>query len=71
MEKLVINVPDQKIELVKQLLKELGVTVTSANPSKKANKTPNKLTRETIEKAKQGLELGEPISNIRDFVNSL
>ncbi len=66
METLIINIPDKKSALVKQLLKELGVTIKSAKGT-----VPNALTLETIEKAHKGIGLGEPIKNIDDFVKSL
>ena len=72
METLVINIPDKKSALVKQLLKELGVKITSDVVVKSAkNKAPNALTVETIEKAHKGIGLDKPIKNINDFIESL
>jgi hypothetical protein len=72
METLVINIPDKKSALVKQLLKELGVTINNDVVIKNAkNSIPNALTAETIEKAHKGIGLGKPIKNINDFVKSL
>jgi hypothetical protein len=73
METLVINVPDKKSVLVKQLLKELGVTINSTTDIKavKKSKTPNALTVETIDNARNGVGLGEPIKNIADFIKDL
>jgi hypothetical protein len=73
METLTINIPDKKSTLVKQLLKELGVTIV-AEPAKentKATSIPNKLTAKTIEDARNGIGLGKPIKNIKDFIESL
>jgi len=66
METLIINIPDKKSALVKQLLKELGVTIKSAKSA-----VPNALTIKTIEDAHKGIGLGEPIKNISDFIKSL
>jgi hypothetical protein len=70
METLVINIPDKKSALVKQLLKELGVTIDS-DAIVKSYKTPNKLTAKTIEDAHNGISLSKPINDINAFVNSL
>jgi hypothetical protein len=71
METLVINIPDKKSALVKQLLKELGVTINNDVVKNVKNNVPNALTAETIEKAHKGIGLGKPIKNIDDFVKSL
>lgn len=72
METLTINVPEKKIALVKQLLKELGVTIDTKRKTKRTkNANPNALTIETIEKAHKGIGLNKPIKSIDDFVNSL
>ena len=72
MERLVINIPGKKSALVKQLLKELGVTIDNQPVEKnEKNATPNALTAETIDNARKGIGLGEPIKNIGDFVKSL
>jgi hypothetical protein len=68
METPVINIPDKKIALVKQLLKELGVTISSDSTRKSGEKTPNALTIDTIEKAHKGIGLSKPIKNIDDFM---
>jgi len=72
METLVINAPDKKSALVKQLLKELGVTIDTNAVIKTAKASnPNKVTAKTIEDAHKGIGLGKPINNIDDFVRSL
>jgi hypothetical protein len=73
METLLIKVPDKKSALVKQLLKELGVTIDDATSEVKSNKinVPNALTAKTIEEAHKGIGLSEPIKNVSDFVKSL
>ncbi len=70
METLIINIPDKKSALVKQLLKELGVTINE-NPTAEGGSIPNKTTVKTIDNARKGKGLNEPIKNIHDFVNSL
>lgn len=70
METLVINIPEKKIALVKQLLKELGVEIESSS-SYKADKIPNALTAQTIEDAQNGIGVGDPILDIKSFINSL
>jgi hypothetical protein len=72
METLTINIPDKKIALVKQLLKELGVTISTTQKKDKGSaNSPNALTASTIEDAHKGIGLGKPITNINDFVKSL
>ena len=73
METIVINIPDKKSALVKQLLKELGVTINSTVKVKEGKKklTPNALTIETIENAHKGIGLDKPIKNINDFIKSI
>jgi hypothetical protein len=65
METLLINIPEKKSALVKQLLKELGVTIT------KATDVPNPLTAKTIEDAHKGIGLSEPIKDVKAFMKSL
>jgi predicted subunit of tRNA(5-methylaminomethyl-2-thiouridylate) methyltransferase len=73
METLVINIPDKKSALVKQLLKELGVTISNvaAGKSIQQNDKPNALTAKTIENAHKGIGLDKPIKNVSDFINGL
>lgn len=72
METLVINIPEKKSALVKQLLKELGVTIdTKAVVKIPKSKIPNSLTAKTIENARKGIGLGKPIEDISDFINSI
>jgi hypothetical protein len=70
METLIINIPEKKSALVKQLLKELGVTIDSPSKAKKS-KIPNALTRQTIEDAHSGNGLSSPITDISSFMDSL
>lgn len=70
METLIINIPEKKSALVKQLLKELGVTIT-VKSAKKTNKTPNALTIKTIKDAHEGKGIGKPIDDIKSFISSL
>jgi hypothetical protein len=69
METLIINVPEKKSALVKKLLKELGVTI-EAKKNRKAQ-IPNALTAKTIEDAHNGIGLNGPITNIKDFMESI
>lgn len=71
METVVINIPDKKSAFVKQLLKELGVTITSTTKTKPGKNVPNALTKQTIDDARNGVGLNEPIKNISDFIASL
>ena len=70
METLIINIPEKKSALVKQLLKELGVTIKKAEISK-SSKKPNALTAKTIDNAHKGSGLDKPIENVEDFIKSL
>jgi len=69
METLVIKVPEKKSALVKQLLKELGVTFEQTAP--KTADIPNAITQKTIEDARKGVGLGKPIADIKAFMKSL
>jgi hypothetical protein len=71
METLIINIPNNKSALVKQLLIELGVKIHNKPDKKKAGKTPNAITLKTIERAHKGKGIGEPIKDIKSFINSL
>ncbi|HEX3384757.1 MAG TPA: hypothetical protein VHS53_06205 [Mucilaginibacter sp.] len=73
METLVINIPEKKSALVKQLLKELGVTIDAKATVKsaKTTKPPNPLTAQTIDDAHNGVGLSEPIKDINAFMKSL
>ncbi|HZY36534.1 MAG TPA: hypothetical protein VFE53_07795 [Mucilaginibacter sp.] len=68
METLVIKVPEKKSALVKQLLKELGVTFEEK--ASKSTNTPNALTKKTIEDVHKGIGLEEPIVDVKDFIKA-
>jgi len=70
METLIINIPEKKSELVKQLLKELGVTFKREN-SDNSNPVPNSITLKTINDAHNGIGIGEPITDIKTYIDSL
>jgi hypothetical protein len=70
METLVINIPNKKSALVKQLLKELGVTIDT-DAVVEHRKIPNELTVRAIEDAHNGIDLDGPIKDIKSFVKSL
>ncbi|HVW16535.1 MAG TPA: hypothetical protein VHB54_22075 [Mucilaginibacter sp.] len=73
METLVIKVPEKKSAFVKQLLKELGVTIDTkaSTKSRKTTHAPNPLTAKTIEDAHKGIGLDKPIEDINTFMKSL
>lgn len=70
METLIINIPEKKSELVKQLLKELGVTFKRENPDN-SNPVPNSITLKTINDAHDGIGIGEPITDIKTYIDLL
>ena len=70
METLIINIPEKKRTLVKQLLKELGVTFY-VNVEDKYNDITNPVTLKTIEDAHQGIGIGGPIKDINSYIDSL
>jgi len=70
METLIINIPEKKSELVKQLLKELGVKFKGKN-STNSNVVPNSVTQKTIDDAHNGIGVGEPIKDIKSYIESL
>lgn len=72
METLTIQVPDNKVTLVKQLLKELDVRVTptvSKATHKKAASIPNSKTTSSIEDARKGKT--KRIANFKTFFDSI
>ena len=71
METIIINIPEEKSALVKQILKELGVTIIDNNTTAKAIEIPNALTAKTIENAHKGIGLDKPIKDIDVFMKSL
>jgi len=70
METLIINIPEKKSELVKQLLKELGVTFRKERTDKSSH-VPNSVTQRTIDDAQKGIGIGEPIKDVTSYINSL
>lgn len=70
METLVINIPEKKSALVKQLLKELGVKIDK-NAVVEHYKTPNATTIKAIEDAHNGIGLSEPVKDIKSYIKSL
>ena len=71
METLVINIPEDKSVLIKQLLIELGAEIQGENKVKNSTRTPNSITLRTIKDAREGKDLGEPIQDIKSFLSSL
>lgn len=72
MEKFVIQIPNNKVSLVTQLLSELGVHIRKDSGNNDIDsKTPNRLTAKTIEEAKQGKNLSEPITDVTAFLESI
>ncbi len=65
MQTLEIKVPDSKTRLVKEFLKELGVTVKVKNE----NKTPNADTIAAMDELKAGK--GKKFKNVEDLFNSI
>jgi len=68
METLIIEIPENKSTLVKSLLRELGVAYKK---SAKKVKEPNAVTRKTIDDARKGIGVGEPITDIDKYIDSL
>jgi hypothetical protein len=65
MQTLEIKVPDSKTRLVKEFLKELGVTVKV----KKGNNIPNADTIAAMDELKTGK--GKKFKNVEDLFNSI
>ncbi|MCD0489081.1 hypothetical protein LPB86_12645 [Pedobacter sp. MC2016-14] len=66
METLTIQIPDKEATVLKEILKKFNVKIINAT-----NRTPNALTVKTIHNAHNGIELNEPIKNIRSFIDSI
>jgi len=72
MESYVINVPDKKANLVKQLLKELGVKISAFNSdfdSCEQSHMPNKETIKAIKEIKAGK--GVKFASSKDLFSSI
>jgi hypothetical protein len=67
METLTIEIPDKEVKVFKEILKKFNVKIIKTEVSK----TPNALTIKTIKDAHNGKDIGEPIKNIRSYINSL
>lgn len=67
METLTIEIPDKEVKVFKEILKKFNVKIVKTN----VNKTPNALTTKTIEAAHGGKDIGDPIKNVRSFIDSL
>ena len=70
METLIINIPEKKTALVKQLLKELGVTFRKKTEDK-SNSVSNAVTQKVIDDAHKRIGIGQPIQNIDSYIDSL
>ena len=68
METLIIDIPENKSALVKNLLKELGVVI---HKKTSRAKKPNATTIKAIEDAKNGIGISEPITDIDKYIDSL
>ncbi len=69
METLIINIPESKSALIKQLLIELGVEIRKSTLVR--GEIPNAVTQKTIKDARKGKGIGEPIQDIKSFLESL
>jgi antitoxin component of RelBE/YafQ-DinJ toxin-antitoxin module len=72
MESFVIHIPNKKANLVKQLLKELGVTIDAVNNNlddSNKNHIPNKETLKAIKEVKQGK--GVKFASVNDLFASI
>ncbi len=63
---LIIQIEDNEINFLKKILRKMNVKIVS-----EADTLPNKLTRKTIEDARKGKGLGEPIADIDEFMDSI
>lgn len=72
MESFVIHIPNKKANLVKQLLKELGVTINTIDSNAEdCNKShiPNKETLKAIKEVKEGK--GVKFASVNDLFASI
>lgn len=67
METLTIEVPDKEAKIFKEILKKFKVKIIKTE----VTRTPNALTIKTIKDAHNGKGIGEPIKNVRSFIDSL
>jgi hypothetical protein len=67
METLTIEIPDKEAKVFKEILKKFNVKIVKTE----VTKTPNALTIKTIKDAHEGKDVGEPIKDIRSYINSL
>lgn len=67
MKTLTIEIPDKETKLFKEILKKFNVKIVKT----KVKKLPNALTIKTIKAAHKRKDIGEPIKNVRSFIDSL
>ena len=63
---LTIQIEDGEKDFLKKVLKKLNVKILDEK-----NRVPNKLTQKTIDDARLGIGLSEPITNVREFMDSI
>nr|WP_294900619.1 hypothetical protein [uncultured Pedobacter sp.] len=63
---LTIEIEEKEKEFLKKVLKRMNVKILA-----ETNATPNKLTQKTINDAKLGKGLSQPISNVKEFMKSI
>jgi len=67
METLTIEIPDKEAKIFKEILKKFNVKIVKTE----VKELPNALTVKTIKAANNGKGVGEPIKNVRSFIDSL
>ena len=67
METLTIEIPDKEVKIFKEILKKFNVKIVKTEGAN----IPNALTAKTIKDARNGKGVGEPIKNVRSFIDSL
>lgn len=68
METITIEIPDKEAKIFKEILKKFNVKIVE---TKRKEELPNALTVKTIKAAHNKEDIGEPIKNIRSFIESL
>ncbi|HET8828307.1 MAG TPA: hypothetical protein VFM79_03150 [Pelobium sp.] len=63
---LTIQIEETEKEFLKKVLRKLNVKILD-----ESDHIPNKLTQKTIDDARKGKGLAEPITNIKEFMGSI
>ena len=63
---LTIQIEESEKAFLKKVLRKMNIKILA-----ESDHTPNKLTKKTIDESRIGKNLGKPIENIKEFMDSI